>query len=801
MAYWRYRGKNNPLIKQLYTLTFLVTALLAAPIAWGQDADNEKSTYRFNIPAQPLIQALRDFTATTKQQVVASSDNISDYISSETNGVFTAEQALIQLTENTGLHVSRSTSGTFLLNEDTTNTRPEPNVLETVIVIGSKTGATRQELATSVGYFNAEKINNQTIFDIEDIVSRTANATTGSSISGAFSIRGVNIDGVAGSVNSSNALGSILINQVALGVSSGNYLKPSLFDAESVEVLRGPQSSLQGPNALIGSVYVNYKRPDFDGYAGIIRLEAGELGTQRHALMQNLVIVENTLAVRLALETRQSDGDVKNTTTGRSDVKRKDEKTVRLALRWQPMGDEDLIFDMSYQHNDSNTNPSGQVIAPPGGDLFDREQPFNVDEKFPSDFDLFSLESDWQINDSWSLKSVTGASDFSLGSYFDGDLSALDLLAVDAKIKENIFSQELRLTYDSNNITAITGLFYSNADYNNNISGNGVFPDGQGGIMPFVNISKANKNIIQKALFANLTWRLIENWEVILGSRFNNEKRDVDNYSNNNGIISNLSNVASFTQFIPSLTIAHDLNDELRIGALYSRGFQAGGIDFAFFKGQAVPYNEEFANNYELFLRYQSSDGQLLLNANIFYLDWFDQQVSETLPDGVPEFDDIIVNAGESTISGAELEAEWQPNDALELFASFGYVDAEFNKFIFNKVNYAGTSFPQSPKYTANIGGSYKSENGLFVSANYSYIHSTFSRLVSPDITQIKQRNLLSSRIGYQHDSWKAYFWGTNLLDDEYESILQDGRLFGINRPLGAAGTRRTLGVGLQLNW
>lgn len=815
--------------KSLCNLTLLFL-LLAVPIVWGQDSTQSTSTYRFDIPAKPLMSALREFTKTTGHQVLVSSGDVGELRSAAVFGTFTAEKALTLIVGKTGLRIKKLTFDTFVLKETSTNDlkidpldgvntdipiepqentanaervkAPNPSEIENIIIIGSKTGATRKELATSVGYFGAEQISNQMIFDVEDIVSRSANATTGSSISGAFSIRGVNTDGVAGSVNSSNALGSILINQIALGVSSGNYIKPSLFDADSVEVLRGPQSSLQGPNALIGSVYINYNRPNFDGNEGVIRLEAGELGTQRYGLMQNLVLAEDILAARLVLETRQSDGDVKNTTTGRNDVKRKDEKTIRLGLRWQPMGDEGFVFDLSYQHIDSNSNPSGQVVAPPGGDLYDREQPFNVDEKFPSDFDLLSLESELQINDRWRFSSVTGMTEYSLSPYFDGDLSAANLLAINAKIEEDIFSQELRFTYDSDAVTAIIGLFYSDADYENNVSGNGVFPDGNGGLMPFVNISQSQRTIKQRALFGNLTWRFIDDWEVIFGARVNNEKRDVDNFSNNNGVISDLKDSASFTQFIPSLTIAHDLNNSTRIGALYSRGFQAGGIDFAFFKGVAKRYNEEFADNYELFIRYESSGGEILLNANAFYLDWSDQQISQTLPGGVPEFDDIIINAGSSTISGLELESEWQPTDALNFFASLGYVDTEFKKFVFNKVDYAGTSFPQSPKYTANIGASYKSENGLFTSMNYSYIHDTYSRLVAPKITKIGNRNLLSGRFGYQQENWKVYLWGTNLLDDEYETILQDGRRFGIvNRDLGTAGAPRTLGIGFQLDW
>ena len=146
--------------------------------------------------------------------------------------------------------------------------------IEEIVVVGSKTNATRQELGTSVGYFNEARLQNDAIYNVEDVFVRTANAFTGTASFGAYSIRGVNNNGIVGSFNNSNALASIVVNQVALGISSGDYVKPSLFDAYSAEVLRGPQTSVQGPNSLIGAVYINYNKPSFeDPNEGTILIE------------------------------------------------------------------------------------------------------------------------------------------------------------------------------------------------------------------------------------------------------------------------------------------------------------------------------------------------------------------------------------------------------------------------------------------------------------------------------------------------------------------------------------------------
>ena len=118
---------------------------------------------------------------------------------------------------------------------------------EDVTVVGSKLDTGRQEFGTSVAYLGEERLESEAIFTIEDVFNRTANAFAGTAQFGAYSIRGVNNNGLDSGFGNANALASILLNQTALGPRTGDYLNPSLFDVRSVEILRGPQSTLQGP--------------------------------------------------------------------------------------------------------------------------------------------------------------------------------------------------------------------------------------------------------------------------------------------------------------------------------------------------------------------------------------------------------------------------------------------------------------------------------------------------------------------------------------------------------------------------
>lgn len=675
------------------------------------------------------------------------------------------------------------------------------DTVEEIIVVGSKTKETRQELTTSLGYFNQDRLDNERIYDVEDAFDRTANAFTGTAGFGAYSIRGVNNNGIVGALNNSNALASIVVNQVALGITSGDYIKPSLFDAASVEILRGPQSAIQGPNSLIGAVYINYNKPSFEGFDGRVRVEAGELGTLNAALAQNAVLVDDFLAARVVLESRKSDGAAVNTTTGSDDVQRLDQQNLRLALRAQPKGDDSLVFDLSYQYVDNDSNPFGLVVPPPGGDLFDREQPYDVDDEYPADFHQVAFEALWNINENLSITSITGWNDLDVTQEFDGDLTQFDFLAVNGEVTENLLSQELRLNYQGESFDALLGFFYSDGEYVNGFSGVGIFPDGMGGVQPFNTTTRNVENIEQVAFFGKANVSVYDDLTLSLGLRWNREERDTINFADNNGLVSDLDAVATFDQLIPSAALKYDISEQTSVGVSYARGFQAGGIAFAVFLGQSGAYDEEFTDNYELFFRHQSADGQFLFNTNLFYLDWSDQQITTTLPGGFPGFDDLVVNAGKSRVWGLETEIEWQPTDEFNTFLSVGVTDTEFRDFVLNGVDLAGTEFPQAPNLNISIGVNYEADNGFFASGTFAYTSSAFTEIAAPEATALSSRELLSGRVGYRRDFWSVYAWATNLLDDDYELGLFDGATFGLPGAYGRVGAPRTVGAGIEFTW
>ena len=674
---------------------------------------------------------------------------------------------------------------------------------EDVTVVGSKLDTGRQEFGTSVAYMGAERLESEAIFTVEDAFNRTANAFTGTAQFGAFSIRGVNNNGLDSGFGNANALASVLLNQTAVGPRTGDYLNPSLFDVGSVEILRGPQSTLQGPNSLIGAVLINYSKPAFDGYDGRVRLEGGGLGTRRVQVMQNAELVDDVLAARLTLEDRYARGAVTNAVSGDDDVQRTDERTIRGQLSLRPRADDRVRFDFTWMRNDSDSNPFAMVASsePEGLTLEDRRQPWNRRDQYPSTIDFVNVEAHVDLDERWALDAITGYSRFDLTQKFDADLSPFDFLNVDATGHDGIVSQEVRAAYRSERVDGLMGLFYSEGDYSFGFHGTGIFPDGMGGVAPFNRETHLLEEVDQLGVFGRAEWAVTDRVLLTGGVRLNRETRRNDNFADNNGLTSALSAEKSFSQVLPSGSFAYSITPDTSVGASYARGYKAGGFAFAVFLGVAEAYGEEFTDNYEAFVRHRTADGRLTLNANVFTIDWRDQQIPYTAAGGIPGFDALITNAGRSALRGIEIESEYYFSSALNLFASLGVTDSEFIDFVLDGADLAGRSFPQSPAWNGAVGLGWRDASGWFASGTFSYTADAYTEISAPAITQVSSRNLLNGRAGYGRGAWSAYLWGRNLLDDQYELGLFDGTLFGLGGAYGRMADPRAVGAGIDFDW
>jgi outer membrane receptor protein involved in Fe transport len=217
-----------------------------------------------------------------------------------------------------------------------------------------------------------------------------------------------------------------------------------------------------------------------------------------------------------------------------------------------------------------------------------------------------------------------------------------------------------------------------------------------------------------------------------------------------------------YSELLPKAGIVYDISDSLSVGFTAQKGYRAGGVvqDFA---GATDAFDPESTWNYEGSIRSQWLDGRMTANANVFYTDWSDQQVFQLV--GPPGFVDVT-NASESRLRGAEAELNYQTAEGLELFGSVAYVDTEFTDFIAFGQDFSGNEFNFAPKVTVAVGGTYRLPNGFFVSADASHQGKSYSDFANT--TEIDERTLVNTRIGYSTDGFEVFAFARNLFDEDY---------------------------------
>lgn len=190
----------------------------------------------------------------------------------------------------------------------TPNADEQSTAVEAVIVTGEKSSRTLQQTITSVAVTTAAKIERENIQTLYDVVNRTANMSETYGKTG-FTIRGISNSNVSG--GGTGGLSTVYVDGAALpeqAVFSGPL---EMWDIAQVEVLRGPQSTLQGRNSLAGAVIIRSTDPTFDyGFRARATVASGD--ERSIAFAGGGPLVAEQMAFRLAAEKKDSDGFLYN---------------------------------------------------------------------------------------------------------------------------------------------------------------------------------------------------------------------------------------------------------------------------------------------------------------------------------------------------------------------------------------------------------------------------------------------------------------------------------------------------------
>lgn len=641
----------------------------------------------------------------------------------------------------------------------------ETLTIEEVIVTATKRSENLQDIGVSVTAFTAADLEDSGIRTSSDVGRYTPNLSFHSQTSTGFSapfLRGVGTSDLF--ITSSPAVG-LVIDGVFMQSTGANVF--NLVDAERIEVLRGPQGTLYGRNAVGGVINIVSKKPS-DQPEGRIQAGYGNLDAVEVSGMFNTPMIEDLLSSRLTVRYSDRDGYKTNAfTSGEDDLEALETLGARGSLYFTPSDGLSLTLIGDYAKNQGSylgfKADSGSLLplfldptaAPYEG--FDNPNDIHeVDLDGPNDEESVnwgvSATVEWQFDETVGLTSVTAYREAELDNIgADADSTSLGVFHNGFYLEESVFSQELRLDFDGGgNWTGLLGVYYfeHEGDQESIHDSLGFFRDVLGA--PFFDpadpvLSAFNSWFVRRrvlltdtqswAVFGSFDYAINERLTLTLGGRMSWSSQDFsfdsnfedggpgyggynDRHNIPEGIIiypdptgTGLDEDDSWSRFTPRVELKYNLAPEMLLYAHWSQGYRDGGFNGLPLSGALSTFDEELLDAYEIGFKSTLFERRLRLNVASFYYDYQDLQVVRAFNAGTVENPDFIQrtdNAGSAESYGLELEVLALPLDNLELGFNMGLLHTEFNELDTVDdsgvpVDYSGNRLQRSPELSLSF--------------------------------------------------------------------------------------------------
>ena len=632
--------------------------------------------------------------------------------------------------------------------------------IDEIIVSADFRGRSNMELPASITLIDAEQLQQLATQHFEELVNVVPNLNWSGDGHRAryFQIRGVGeLEQYQGAPNPSVGF---LIDDIDF---SGIGTVATLFDIERIEVLRGPQGSRYGANALGGLVYMQSTFPSAERN-GRLQLIAGDDDSYSAGIAFGGALNENESAMfRFSAHKHQSNGFRDNPFLGREDTNGRDETTIRSRLSFQPSE----LLDINVAAFFSSVNDGYDAFALDNSYTMLSDKP----GKDAQDSVGISLKIEWSAWSNLTLTSITAAADSDIEFSYDADWGnddswnpvLYDYISHNDR-KRRTLSQEFRLASDTDDKTNwLVGLYALRLEDDLLTTNQGDYYD------PFYDFADGLDTTFGSdyqarnfALFGQFDRSIGKATRLSFGLRV--EHRSAD-YFDTDG----LAVAPSDTMAGGDISLSHDHSDGLSSYISVSKGYKAGGFNIGVVPPEFREFGEEALWSIEAGIKSYWLDGAFNLNAALFFNRRDDQQVRSSfqlVPNDPTSFGFLTVNAERGNALGIEADMRWLVNESWELYANLGLLNTEFDRFSLAQAELGGRGQAHAPEVTFALGGIYRHSSGWFARIDVSG-KDEFYFDVSHD-QRSWSYELVNARLGFDADIWSATLWVRNMFDEEF---------------------------------
>ena len=684
----------------------------------------------------------------------------------------------------------------FARQDDNLLVRLMPIVIPAAeVIVSGLRDAALNEAAASVTVLNRGRIQSAGNLHAQDLTASVANLNWAGSTSRPryFQIRGIGGRSQYVGEGPPNFSVGFVMDDVDLSGLGGAGV---LFDLEQLEVFKGPQSTIFGPNAMAGMI--NLQSADPVGHFGYTAVSSFGTDALQHYSGAVNVPLATGVAARFGFHSARSDGFRDNAFLNRTDTNRRRETFARAKLLYDlPNGISlkgtlfraDLDNGFDAWATDNNEELITQTDNP--GKDHQRTTGLSLRGEVPLDdlnADLVSITAFSTTDLEYSFDADWGNNPFWLERGFDPEVEGWHNAFFDKTLRDRrVFSQELRLLKDRfAGGQAIAGVYFKDLEETDDATsflfGSGVPLDHKG---TFAIDDLAAYGQYDRDLSSNLSVSLnarVDRMSTSYSGSTANEAKGNDpvDFDVSDWLFG--GKAAAIYRVQPSQTL---------FGGV-SRGFRPGGINQR--PGLAAanrPYDPEYMTNLEVGWYYSGT--RATTTVSVFHSWRSRQQVSlssQQDPTNPTTFYYYTANASTGRSTGLELEQTIRLIPALRLSGSLGLLKTHVDEYTFltgedqetgegQEVSRGDRAAAHGPEYNVRIGADYDHLSGVFAQLELTAMDKFFFSDSHDQVSDPYQ--LVNGRVGYRWDQWKITLWGRNLLDERY---AVRGFFFGLEPPL-----------------
>jgi iron complex outermembrane receptor protein len=455
---------------------------------------------------------------------------------------------------------------------------------------------------------------------------------------------------------------------------------------------------------------------------------------------------------------------------------------------------------------------------------------------------------DWQLNDAFSIKSITAYRDYKADFAQDADQSPLNSQMLLQHVWHDQFTQELRLNGSFDNFDFTLGGFYL---------------DQTGYHEANVNLYYIQLNFIHgpdptpsdsTAVFGHLAWSLTDALSLSAGVRYTEDTKDYTYFRRNidgsqitgctippfptpgypNGALFwdigqppncglfdpvegvplfNISAAFESTRTDYRVALDYRFTDDFMAYGSFSTGYKGGGINpRPFFIIQIETFQPETMDTWEIGFKSELFDRRMRLNAAFFSNEYEDIQITQLVCElpFPPFFGPPCLqpgNAGAADVTGFELEVEWHPTDNFLIDAMVSSLDFEYTSVDPATAVSLDMITPYTPELTWSVGAQYTWEIGaagtLTARVDAAYQDEVFTDPLNHPRNMLEDYTLVDARLAWRSDSndWEAALEVTNVTDELYHLTQFFGQWTSGGTISGSPGQPRMWAVTLRRNF